>query len=365
MDDRFLALSRIAFRRLHGLDVESVSSDDTISSELFFLARRNRVAGLWADAFSPDEDSALHRQAYGQAMHSARFAAEAERIFSALNCSVKNLRLVKGPALSAQAWPRPGLRSFDDLDFRCEKNDLPVLLTGLRNLGYEVESPERFRTENLWHFGWGISFRNADGVLLEFNHRMFPPHYPWPLRNSDDLWFLLMLDQTAVACPVPALHLLISCVHAVWHGWERLGWLADIAGLLTRHHEIFAGAARLAGNNRFLSGALRCGCAVADRIFGPLPGMIPVETVSSNQIDQVIDLILRDEPAVPAHIQREIHQKFMSPFQSALYTVRRFAIPGDPDFKRWPLPGPLCGLYWPLRPMRYLSERLCDGSEPF
>ena len=361
MDNRFLALSRIAFRQLHGLETEGLSAGDEVSHELFVAARRNRVAGLWADAFFAESDSALHRQAYGQAVHSARLTAEAERIFSALNSSVKNLHLVKGPALSVQAWPRSGLRSFDDLDFRCDKNDLPTLLKGLRGLGYEAEGRGGFRIENLWRFGWGISFRNADGVLVEFNHRMFPPHYPWPIRltkYSPAGWEPLLLDQSNVVCPAPALHLLISCVHAVWHGWERLGWLVDIAGLLVRHEEIFPEAQGVAGNSRFLRSALHCGCAVADQIFGPLPGRIPQEPVDSRPIDQAIELIVRDEPAVPDHIQREIHQGFMSPLQSAVYTVRRLTTPGDPDFKRWPLPGSFSGLYWPLRPVRYLSERL-------
>ena len=308
--NEFLTLSRIAFRSLY--ELETVPENLSIAEDWFDVARQNRVVGLWADTFG----NALlceewRRHAYGQLLHSSRLTAEAGRVVAALTNSVDGFRLVKGPALEAQAWPRLGLRSFDDLDFRCAKNSLNALTRGLLKLGYQPEEMEIQRRENLWHFGWGISFTHPAGFFVECNHRMFPPHYPWPdrlTRYTTDLWLPLMLDQSHVECPVPALHLLLSCVHAVWHGWERLGWLVDIAGLLTQHPRLFAEAENLAGPSPFLRRSLNVGCDVADQIFGPLPDLPPRNQKQDPLIDQALDLFIREEPDV----SRKFSERFIT-----------------------------------------------------
>ncbi len=354
--NEFLTLSRIAFRSLY--ELETVPKNLSIAEDWFDVARQNRVVGLWADTFG----NALlceewRRHAYGQLLHSSRLTAEAERVVDELTGSVDDLRLVKGPILADQAWSRPGLRSFDDLDFRCAKNSFNALTDGLLKLGYQPKEKGIQRRENLWHFGWGISFTHPAGFFVECNHRMFPPHYPWPdrlTRYTPDLWLPLMLDQSHVECPVPALHLLLSCVHAVWHGWERLGWLVDIAGLLTQHPRLFAEAENLAGPSPFLRRSLNVGCDVADQIFGPLPDLPQRNQKQDPLIDQALDLFMREEPDVSRKIQRKIHHLLMSRRESFFYTFCRLATPGDPDFKKWPLPVRLHGLYWALRPFRYL-----------
>ncbi len=363
MGDEFLVLSRTAFRRLYGLEVEPVAPVDPAAVNRWFaMARRNRVAGLWADTLPLSEwkssvASEWHRQACGQMLHSARLTAEAERIVKALEKSVEGLRLVKGPALAAQAWPRPGLRSFDDLDFRCAKDSLDTVTAGLLALGYQIKEENVRHQQNLWHFGWGVSFRHSNGFLVEFNHRMFPPHYPWPDRltcHTPDLWCSIMLDTRTVDCPVPALHLLLSSVHAIWHGWERLGWLVDIAGLLVRQPGLFAEAERLAARNIFLCRALRCACNVTQQIFGPLPGLPGFK--ADPLVDQALELLMRSGPDIPLSIQRQIHHRLMPLRQSILYTIRRLATPGDTDFKQGSLSGRLRGLYWALRPARGLRK---------
>ena len=347
--DAFLQQSRSAFRSLYGLDAAPPEAGS------FELARRNRVLGLWADA---PVSEPWKRALYGQAVQTARLTEEAARIADALRGSVEDLRLVKGPALAQQAWPREGLRSFDDLDFRCAKNALPELVAGLSALGYHVKARNDAHRDNLWHFGWGLEFRNPDGLMVEVNHRMFPPHFPWPerLSRSPVLWAPLQFNQASLECPMPALHLVLACAHAAWHGWERLGWMVDIAGLLVRYPGAYAEAQALAPPGVFVRRALQGGCAIASELFGPLPG---VESAGVNPlITQAQALLVRESPEVPVQVQREIHHQLMSPRERAVYTARRLATPGDPDFTRRALSAPLRGLYWPLRPFRYLLGRL-------
>ncbi len=350
--DAFFQQSRRAFRILYELpDSSGIDSNEVPSFE---LARRNRVLGLWADAALPERWT---RAVYGQILHDARLSDEAVRIVDALKDSVEGLRLVKGPALSAQAWPREGLRNFDDLDFRCEKSSLPALTAGLDRLGYQVKAADDAHRDNLWHFGWGLEFRNADGVMVEVNHRMFPPHFPWPerlTRLSSGCWAPLSIDQPGVCCPVPAMHLLLACAHAAWHGWERLGWMVDIAGLLVRHPGILNDAQALAAPASFLGKALQCGCGTAQKIFGPLP--VADSVGIERQISQAMDLLARKEPAVPVRLQRRIHRQLMRPDEFACYTLRRLCNPGDPDFRRWSFSGSQRVCYRVLRPLRGLLK---------
>ena len=349
--DLFLQQSRSAFRNLYGLEQSAVSEETS-----FELARRNRVLGLWADMPVSEQWT---RAVYGQTLHAARLSEELSRIVDALNRSVQGLCLVKGPALAEQAWPREGLRCFDDLDFRCEKNSLPALVDGLSALGYQVKARDDAHRDNLWHFGWGLEFRHSDGMMVEFNHRMFPPHFPWPgrlTRRSPELWEPLTLGQASILCPTPSLHLLLACSHAAWHGWERLGWMVDIAGLLIRHPDVLTAAQALAPSGSFLSNALHCGCAIASKIFGPLPGVDSAGTECLTS--QALELLVRDEPDVPVQVQREIHHQLMSSRERAVYTARRFATPGDPDFTSCSLPRSLNSLYWVARPVRYLHGRM-------
>ena len=187
---------------------------------------------------------------------------------------------------------------------------------------------------------------------------MFPPHFPWPDRlthRSPELWTPLALNQTSIDCPVSSLQLLLACAHAAWHGWERLGWIVDIAGLLIHYPGVLADAQALASSGSFLQNALHRGCGIASEIFGPLP---QVDSDGTDPLtSQALALLVRDEPGIPARVQREIHHQLMSFRERMVYAALRFATPGDPDFTHWPLPVQRNGLYWVTRPIRYLYGR--------
>ena len=352
MDD-FLPAARQAFRVRLGLPPESGSVAAPDSPErLFAWARRHRLTGLMA-TFSPAMGDALQTAAFGQAQHAARFTHEAERLFALLSPNLPELALVKGPALAAQAWPQPGLRSFDDLDFLCARRDYPRLLAGMRQAGYAPAADDPRRMENLWHYGWGVAFRHPDGFLVEINHRFFPPHYPWPrrIRATGTTGFaLLPLDAAAVRAPTPALHLLLGCEHAIWHGWARLAWIADIAGLLARHPDVFAQAMELARNCPFAERALTIGCAVAETLFGP--DLSPVGRMFPDVVAHAAARLGGQARGMDGADLRKFHERFMTRREILAYRLRRTFTPGDGDFQRLPLPSALRGLHWIFRPAR-------------
>ena len=55
-----------------------------------------------------------------------------------------------------------------------------------------------------------------------------------PSRH-DDFWARLVdgeLEATKIKLPAPEDLLLALCIHGSKHLWERLAWIADIAGLI-------------------------------------------------------------------------------------------------------------------------------------
>ena len=352
MDD-FLPLARRAFRALHGLpDAGGGALAPEAREGLFAWARRHRLFGL-LQAGLPEAGEKLRTAAYGQAQHAARHAHEAERLFASLSPLLPELALVKGPALAAQAWPQIGLRSFDDLDFLCARRNFTRLLAGMRTVGYAPAADDPRRMEHLWHYGWGVAFRHPDGFLVEINHRFFPPHYPWPRRirvAETDGFAAQPLDAAAVRAPTPALHLLLSCEHAIWHGWARLAWIADVAGLLARHPDAFTQAMELARSCPFAERALIAGSAVADALFGPDLG--PAGRMFPDVVAHAAARLGGQTRGMNAGELRKFHERFMTRGETLAYRWRRTFTPGDGDFQRLSLPIALRGLYWLLRPAR-------------
>ena len=352
MDD-FLPVARSAFRIRHGLPPgPDPAPKPEFPERLFAWARRHRLTGL-LQAADPEADGTRRTAAYGQAQHAARFTHEAERLYALLAPRLPALALVKGPALAAQAWPQPGLRSFDDLDFLCARAGFPDLLAGMQAAGYAPAAEDPRRMAHLWHYGWGVAFRHPDGFLVEVNHRFFPPHYPWPRRlrvAGPDGFARQSLDAAAVRAPTPALHLLLSCEHAIWHGWARLAWIADIAGLLARHPDVFPQAMALARPGSFAERALAAGCAVADGIFGPDLG--PAGWMFPDVVAHAAARLGSSARGMNGAELRKFHERFMTRREIWAYRVRRTFTPGDGDFQRLSLPPALRMLYWPLRPLR-------------
>jgi len=419
MDD-LLQCACIAFRRQHGLVGDALGEPPAPTEGLLRQASRHRLVGLLAAELFPEWKSL----AYGQAYYTTTCTAAAESIYTQLRNTIPLVGLIKGPALAVQAWAQPGLRNYDDLDFRCAFVRYGQLRDALAALGYAPGIARDAHNAHLWHFGWGVEFVHPEGPRIECNHRMFPPHYPWPARlnaRAASHWQRQQLDQVAVNIPGPALHLLYCCMHALWHGWERLAWVIDIAGLLVAYPEAYADARAMAAAGTYVEKALDMGCAVAAQLVGPLPVFEalassaervqgsgfrvqagthslnpeplnpepngpqqlkePHEKSSTRLVKQFSKRVLAGvspasvEGAVEAIVQapagrhgagqRQCHYGLMRPSERLQYDLKRLLIPGDPDFSCWPLPAACSRAYWLLRPGRLPFALLRRGALAF
>lgn len=360
----YLQIIRRAFRTAYGLPDDGTVHASEIPDGLFEFARQHRILGLLqsgldlSSLLDGDARGVWQRAVFGQANYSSYCTAEAEKLLPLLAERTGYALLLKGPALAKQAWPDIALRHFDDLDVRIPRGTFIELDAVLRGSGYKPQSDDARRQSHLWHYGWGVAYKNDKGLIIEVNHRLFPPQYPSPAQLDPDRISRdsILLDHRTVTTLTPADHLAYSCLHALWHGWERLSWIVDIAGLMVRQPAALDEARKKVHGTGFAAAALEAGTGIASELFGSdLPAANP-DRVPARCIETAIQRFTGSVAALSPVEQRSVQFQLMSAREKLNYTLRRAFIPGDGDFRAWSLPSSARALYWVTRPIRAISK---------
>lgn len=143
----------------------------------------------------------------------------------------------KGPTLALSAYGNPGLRQFTDVDILIQPKDFGRVRSLLPSLGFRpAHSLTAGQLGALMRFDSAQNFEQTNGAVLDVHWRLFERH--WALRfDSEQVWGRLT-PMTVAGKAVLTLStedlLLVLCVHGFTHGWDRLGWICDVAGLITR-----------------------------------------------------------------------------------------------------------------------------------
>jgi hypothetical protein len=147
---------------------------------------------------------------------------------------------VKGPTLAVQAYGALAFRQFADLDILVRHEHMPRVAEVLDRAG--------FRHLGTDHFGQYANFGAEDGtVTLDVQWGLAPRWFPFPVDLAG-LWSRATRVDVAghdLRQPTDEDLLLYLCAHAAKHCWSKLGWVADLNELVTRHrasidwHELF------------------------------------------------------------------------------------------------------------------------------
>lgn len=206
-------------------------------SELADLAEHHKVIALLGSAVRGDER--LHpnvaerlKARYRQSLERHIVALEDLRRLSELLESLKvPWAVFKGPVLAENAYPRPGLRAYIDLDVLVSPRDLRRVVEALRDSGAPVApvSFEPLLTRRwaefpvvLWH-----------GTTLDLHWSLFarPQHRDaFHMRTERVLADARLVELAGISVrtfsdPDALLHL---AIHAQLAGGERLGWWKDV-----------------------------------------------------------------------------------------------------------------------------------------
>jgi Uncharacterised nucleotidyltransferase len=210
----------LALAQRHGLlplltrRLKTVSADFLPSEICRQLQERNRAHELFALSLSGELFRLLQRFA----------SAHIETV------------IIKGPVLSMRCYGDHGVRQYTDLDLVVRTSDIHRTTQLMLGLGYLPRIP-------LQAIGKGkipgeYVFRRPDtNLLIEFHTEHTFRYYPRRLPLEEVLARKTCVSIDGRQAPALALEdeLVLICIHAAKHLWERLAWVADVAALVVNN----------------------------------------------------------------------------------------------------------------------------------
>lgn len=272
----------------------------------------------------------------------------------------------KGQTLGALAYDDFALRRAGDLDVLVRRSDVSTACASLEELGYReatVNEIGRAMTKGE-HAGY-LSFqceyllvRRADQVAIEPHWALAPTTlaidlpYESFFRNAAPVD---LLGRRVETFSLPDL-LLAVCVHASKHGWTRLQWVLDVAGLIERHPRLDAGAvletARVHGVERMVL----VGLGLAQRLYGTTLATPALQRVNRDRgtaalVKTLTERLLAgpvEEPSIwqLSTLRMRMRERWSD---KAAYVLRTATTPVERHYRLVALPDPLRFLYVPLK----------------
>ena len=168
-----------------------------------------------------------------------RLTGELLRLLELFEQSEIRALVLKGPVLAVEAYADPGMRSYGDLDLLVRQRDIHRATELLIASGYQAAvSLDAIRTGRIP--GQYLFCKRDANLLVELHNDLTLRYFPRPLPIEDFFARQIRVRLDAHEVPAPSLedHLVLICVHGAKHFWERLGWIADVAGMVSQQASI-------------------------------------------------------------------------------------------------------------------------------
>src|SRR5579871_2643414 len=168
--------------------------------------------------------------------------AELTRILEAFRSAEIPAMPCKGPIAALMAYGDISFRSFCDLDILVDLGDLDRARRQLQLLGYKPYLPINAQQERDYlNNECALQFRN------EVREHIVELHWRFSERNAsvdlpvESFWrraqkISVAGMETLALCPEDLV--LYLCVHGAKHRWERIEWIACLAGVLDFNPEL-------------------------------------------------------------------------------------------------------------------------------
>lgn len=148
----------------------------------------------------------------------------------------------KGPALAQSAYGDIGLRQFFDLDIMVHKRDVPrvkeiFLANGCQSAWRLTAAQEAAVLRYSYEYPFVCNDRK---LLVEVHWDFAEPFFSFAF-DFDQMWLRLetvMILGKPLMTLSPEDSLLVLSAHGSKHCWERLGWVCDVAQLLSRRPDL-------------------------------------------------------------------------------------------------------------------------------
>ena len=351
--------------------IRSIVNETKIDWNYFFLlARRHAVVPLvyrhLKDIVPPEHLEGFKKHYQENSARNVILTAELCRLIKLFAAAEIEAIPYKGPILSLFAYDDLSIRRFVDLDVIVKKQDVARARDLLLADNYALAKPLTLeQQELLLRTQHNLQFTKDNRRLIVELHWEVAPHLFASTVDADTLWKNLVtidLNGTQVKT-LSAEDLLFSlCVHGSRHLWERLGWICDVAELISRRsvdwNALLKRASDADSDRMFLLGLY-----LAERL---LDAALPLEVKRRCDADErlpllaenIIEHLFNGTTHVPA-TSREIF-KYNLGVRKTLSARARYVLhmlrPTDSDLGARALPAKLSFAYYLVRPFRLLFK---------
>jgi hypothetical protein len=212
-------------------------------SRMMLLAQQHGVIGhlaaclsnLGPFAISPDAKQALMERQRAQNFLTLQLTAELFRLLEIFAAKRIAALVIKGPVLAMRAYGNLAVRTYGDLDLLVRPKDIRRATESMLASGYEAAvSLDLIDAGKIP--GQYLFSKPDSQLLVEVHNELTLRYFPRPLPIED--FFARHVHLGLDGHEVPALSmedgLVLICIHGAKHFWERLMWIADVAGLISR-----------------------------------------------------------------------------------------------------------------------------------
>jgi hypothetical protein len=148
----------------------------------------------------------------------------------------------KGPVLAITSYKDISLREFVDIDIFVSKNNIPKLKTILISRGYKPQIQLTGLQEKIYlNSQRDYQFNNPqNNTNIEIHWNFIGLSFTYPTDNFSNPKNLkhIQIHNRDVLSLSSEDTLLVLCIHASGHLWERLSWICDISEFIQSNEDI-------------------------------------------------------------------------------------------------------------------------------
>jgi hypothetical protein len=272
----------------------------------------------------------------------------------------------KGPLLAWVAYGSFIRREYSDLDFIVEQKYIPDAVAVLKSIGYIPQFDPREA-----HAGQGASapgqynfLSPTQKILVEFHTERTLRYFPVPIDLQELTGRLITVEIGGQYLRTFSIEdtLVMLCVHGAKHFWERLGWVLDIAKLITAQEMDWTLVQKISANMESIRVLLLGLCLAHEMFNAPLPERFleeirrdhTVRELAEKVYEQYSDISDPGAGVLPRALFRFRLRDGLG--QGIRHTLRLAMSPTESDRQAVRLPRWLTPLYMLVRPWRLLRE---------
>jgi hypothetical protein len=286
----------------------------------------------------------------------------------------------KGPALALTAYRNLSLREFRDLDLLVRPSEVAMARDVLTRHGYTLDSPVADRTTVglIRSKNQQISFvkEQERGLQVDLHWGLSGDAVSAPL-NLDQFFDSSIVDtegQVSFRSLAPEHLLLLLCVHGTKHCWSNLRWLCDLACHIKSKPSLnWSECFRLAHSSErdltLTHSLLLCRDVLGVSLPETIEEYSSKHGAASRLASQARNFLFRDNSDDSRYIDDRTRYREVLRYRLGVQTgwrwvraanmlLRRAFVPNEADWAWLRLPPALYFLYYPMRPVRLLSQRL-------